>query len=279
MVSESDSAVDVFDMEQPVPPPESEPSAPAATKSKKASVSKINLPTDALKKWFVPGLGVCAFVVACLWIFAPGLLPNFDGPPLGKGGESKSSSAAQALPNPLAAMQQMAATSSVAPVSAPVAAQTVVTPEPTTAVPEQPVKADVRSDDAQVQGRFFALESSIRELQAKVALLEGAQSSRSIDPARGSGSAANSQPPKRKADGVTTTNAKTRKPATADAKSEVISKTFTLNTIYAGQAWIQNSEQMFVVRENDYLEEQDGLRILKIDSKLRRVMTNKGVIR
>lgn len=51
---------------------------------------------------------------------------------------------------------------------------------------------------------------------------------------------------------------------------------FSLNTVYTGQAWIQDDERTYVVQAGDTLK---GIAIVSIDARERRVMTSQGVIR
>ncbi|MEB0221335.1 hypothetical protein [Pseudomonas sp. AB12(2023)] len=51
---------------------------------------------------------------------------------------------------------------------------------------------------------------------------------------------------------------------------------FTLNTIYPGQAWIQDSERTYAVKSGDYVA---GIKILKIDTQQRLIQTDHGNIR
>ncbi|MET3132767.1 hypothetical protein AAKU55_003047 [Oxalobacteraceae bacterium GrIS 1.11] len=51
---------------------------------------------------------------------------------------------------------------------------------------------------------------------------------------------------------------------------------FSLNTVYAGQAWIQDDERTYVVQAGDKVK---GVDIVSIDARQRRVLTSQGVIR
>ncbi len=51
---------------------------------------------------------------------------------------------------------------------------------------------------------------------------------------------------------------------------------FSLNTVYVGQAWIQDDEHTYVVQAGDTVK---GVEILSIDARERRVVTSQGVIR
>lgn len=51
---------------------------------------------------------------------------------------------------------------------------------------------------------------------------------------------------------------------------------FSINTVYAGQAWIQDDERTYVVQAGDKV---DGIEIINIDARGRRVFTSRGVIR
>jgi len=51
---------------------------------------------------------------------------------------------------------------------------------------------------------------------------------------------------------------------------------FSLNTVYAGQAWIQDAERTYVVQAGDTVK---GITIVSIDARERRVVTSQGVIR
>lgn len=51
---------------------------------------------------------------------------------------------------------------------------------------------------------------------------------------------------------------------------------FSINTVYAGQAWIQDDERTYVVQAGDTLK---GIFIVSIDARGRSVITSQGVIR
>ena len=51
---------------------------------------------------------------------------------------------------------------------------------------------------------------------------------------------------------------------------------FSLNTVYRGQAWIQDEERTYVVQAGDMVH---GIVIVSIDARERRVVTSQGVIR
>ncbi|MBU2708738.1 hypothetical protein KCM76_22285 [Zooshikella marina] len=51
---------------------------------------------------------------------------------------------------------------------------------------------------------------------------------------------------------------------------------YSLNTVFNGQAWIQNDDRTYVVHVGDVI---DGFRIIKIDPNRRQVITSSGVIR
>jgi hypothetical protein len=54
------------------------------------------------------------------------------------------------------------------------------------------------------------------------------------------------------------------------------SSKFSLNTVYAGQAWIQDDERTYVVQAGDTIK---GIAIISIDARERLVVTSQGAIR
>lgn len=51
---------------------------------------------------------------------------------------------------------------------------------------------------------------------------------------------------------------------------------FTLNTVYRDQAWIQDAERTYIVQAGDVI---DGMRVVRVDAATREVVTSSGVIR
>lgn len=296
MNSDTESPEDVFDMSRTVPAPgacagaESDDIVKATPK--KSVIGSPGPLLETLKKRAVPAGLALAFTVGSLWIFMPGLF-SF-------GGSSNSAPArplAQTSLSPADAMRKAGRAHSqeprlVAPESqndfdrGPVV---VLEAPPTVAGPKvEPKQTDavvvtnsqvVSTAEKELPGRVVVLEQAIADLQAKVALLEG----RPVASANAIDTGANSA----KAGGPTKDSHKVKKGLASGAvganktfskpvSKALVNSTFTLNTIYPGQAWIQDSEQMHVVREGDSV---GGLQILQIDQKNRRVVTTRGDIR
>ncbi|KPX91111.1 hypothetical protein [Pseudomonas meliae] len=138
------------------------------------------------------------------------------------------------------------------------------TPGPATQAPvaaESPDSSAINTEhlnalNEQVQsmgGMIVGLQKNITELEAKVALLEAGQATAG------------------KKVGLQQT---VRRQAQTTVPSSVAG--YSLNTVYADQAWIQHGEKTFVVQVGDLI---DGLQIIGIDPVTRRVTTSKGVIR
>ena len=138
--------------------------------------------------------------------------------------------------------------------------------------PVQPVEEPVRTippvsqqiELIQVQGQIetFAkitseLQSQVRELQAKIAVLE----SRPQDAA-----------PLAKERIRGTRN----QPIVRTSSTPKSLAGYSINTVYADQAWLQHDQKTFVVQVGDVF---DGIRILRIDPVSRQVNTNLGMIR
>ncbi|QCY09359.1 hypothetical protein [Pseudomonas sp. MPC6] len=127
-----------------------------------------------------------------------------------------------------------------------------------------PAAVSQQLDLIQVQGQMetFAkttseLQGQVRELQAKIAVLE----SRPQDAA-----------PKAK-DRVQVAR---KQPVAAASSTSKALAGYSINTVYTDQAWLQHDQKTFVVQVGDAF---DGIRILRIDPVSRQVDTNLGVIR
>lgn len=101
------------------------------------------------------------------------------------------------------------------------------------------------------------LQSQVRELQAKIAVLE----SRPQDAA-----------PLAKERIRGTRN----QPIVRTSSTPKSLAGYSINTVYADQAWLQHDQKTFVVQVGDVF---DGIRILRIDPVSRQVNTNLGMIR
>lgn len=138
--------------------------------------------------------------------------------------------------------------------------------------PVQPVEEPVRTippvsqqiELIQVQGQIetFAkitseLQGQVRELQAKIAMLE----SRPSD-----------TPPKAKE----RIQARRNQPAVPAVTTSKALTGYSINTIYTDQAWLAHDQRTIVVQVGDAF---DGIRVLRIDPVSRQVVTNLGVIR
>lgn len=132
-------------------------------------------------------------------------------------------------------------------------------PEP---VSEEVANFDQQRQQQQLNGQLELLAKStaelqgqVRELQAKVAVLD-ARPQEAVPKA----------PAKTLPKNSTVTSKNIMKPLAG----------FTLNTVYADQAWLQHDQRTVVVQVGDLI---DGVRIEHIDPVARQVVTNLGVIR
>jgi hypothetical protein len=101
------------------------------------------------------------------------------------------------------------------------------------------------------------LQGQVRELQAKIAVLE----SRPVD-----------TPPKAK-ERLQAVRSQPVAPASVASKALT---GYSINTVYTDQAWLGHDQRTFVVQVGDVF---DGIRVLRIDPVSRQVVTNLGVIR
>ena len=132
--------------------------------------------------------------------------------------------------------------------------------EPVSTTP--PVSQQVELIQVQGQMETFAkvtseLQGQVRELQAKIAVLESRQSE---------------TPPKAR-ERIQATRIQPAVPAVTTAKALT---GYSINTIYTDQAWLAHDQRTFVVQVGDAF---DGIRVLRIDPVSRQVVTNLGVIR
>ncbi|MBA6105304.1 hypothetical protein [Pseudomonas monteilii] len=287
MSKEPGPAADVFDMSRTVPVYGDEFEGGDEGPVKKAVGNRGRFQPQLLKKWAAPAGMLVLFSLGSLWIFMPDLF---------SGGSTQIaptvSHAAQPTLSPAEAMRNAGQSAhsaearlqdSAKPPAPPTEARRAFSEaggeSPT---PEQQGAADtqqnVQMDDPPIQGRVLALEQTVTELQAKIALLEGRPivGAPAASPGAGFGDASSRKQAQQKT--------LVRHPAggtgagrTASKPLKVaLNKDFTLNTIYTGQAWIQDAEHVYVVRVGDQVGE---LQVLQIDTKNRLVRTTKGDIR
>ncbi|MHC8347718.1 hypothetical protein [Pseudomonas sp. RT6P73] len=299
MTNKTEPQEDVFDMSRAVPAPGVAPAVDEREKIEpkpKQARRAISLPTaisfEKVKKYAVPAGLVLLVVVGGVWSFMPGLFsfggsaspaprsvtaqPSFTpADAMRDAGKVTSRDAQRTVSDPGSVANQVP-TAVVEIASAPAAlrAEPGSVP-PVAAVPPQGVPIV----DKELQTRVVTLEQSMAELQAKIALLEGrpgvdATGGASSSKAAKSAAAKNDahKTPKVNAPGATRSAKAPSKPTS----TTLVNNGFTLNTIYAGQAWIQDSEQVYVVQVGDLVGDTQ---IQSIDPKSRRVMTTKGVIR
>ncbi|NWC89968.1 hypothetical protein [Pseudomonas reactans] len=299
MTNQTEPQLDVFDMSRTVSTPgsappvedhdESEQTSRTARESKGPSTA---ISIDQVKKYAVPAGLVLALALGGVWTFAPSLI-SFGGSSNTAPGNatvqptlapSDAMRGAQQVPVPEA--KPTAPISGVAGdpvpetvVSAP--ASTVVSKaEPAAQAPDTVASPPpVSGVEKELQGRLVTLEQSVVELQAKIALLEGRTPTAATTPA--STTTAVKTAPAHNAAKVAqkksaSSSSSASKAVSKSANSVSLNKNFTLNTIYPGQAWIQDSEQVYVVQVGDHVGD---MKILGLDPKGRSVMTTKGVIR
>ncbi len=128
------------------------------------------------------------------------------------------------------------------------------------AAPPQPTEKEVelQAKVDELQGRLALVEAQVAKYSVKAAATASKSKPRTHRDSR-------SQPSR--------TNAPSKSPSSEEESKPI---GFTLNTIYRDQAWIQNSDQTFVVQEGDVI---DGMRIVRIDPLARQVITSLGTIR
>lgn len=85
-----------------------------------------------------------------------------------------------------------------------------------------------------------------------------------------------SSPPKPAREAARTARTVINRPHSNAAAVGAATAKFSLNTVYVGQAWIQDDEHTYVVQAGDTIK---GIEILSIDARERRVVTSQGVIR
>lgn len=211
----------------------------AAPKLKQDSVPKRNMNSyvEKVKPWH---FFVVLAVVAAVWIFAPKLFRS--NAPISQGQQFDTQTTQPTYvpnerSNPAPAIEE--------PLS-----------------PPQPVADQIEMVQLKGQLETFAkvtseLQSQVRELQAKIAVLE----SRPLD-----------TPPKAK-EKAQAMRSQSAGPASATSK---VLTGYSINTVYTDQAWLAHDQRTFVVQVGDAF---DGIRVLRIDPVSRQVVTNLGVIR
>ncbi|SOS29990.1 putative TraP protein (plasmid) [Pseudomonas cerasi] len=208
-----------------------EPKVTTEHPAKKQTISFV----EKVKPWH---LFVVVAVVAVVWIF---------GPKLGR------SNAPAVQSQQFTAQNTPAAYSSI---ERPTPAQPVQEPSSPPPVSDQIDLVQVKSEMETFAKVTSELQSQVRELQAKIAVLE----SRPQEP---------TQKPKERQERL----ASIKNQATATPKPLA---GYGINTLYADQAWLVHDQKTFVVQVGD---DVDGMRVLRIDPVARQVVTNLGVIR
>lgn len=299
MTNQTEPQADVFDMSKTVPAPGDAPAVGGREKVEpkpKQDKKPISLPTaisfQKVKKYAVPAGLVLLVAVGGAWSFMPGLFsfggststaprsvaaqPSFTPVDAMRDARKAAFEDAQTNDSDLGRVPDQLPTAVGEVVSAPEAPK--AGPESIAPVAAMPVQG-VPIIDKELQSRVAALEQSISELQAKLALLEGrpgvgitagGSSAKAAKFTTAKGNA--HKTPRAKAPGASPSVKAASKPIS----TPLVNKGFTLNTIYAGQAWIQDSEQVYVVQVGDLVGD---MQIQSIDPKGRRVTTTKGVIR
>ncbi|MHC5209009.1 hypothetical protein [Pseudomonas chlororaphis] len=300
MTNKTEPQADVFDMSRsvPVPGPAPEIDEPERVKSKPKQARNLAAPIslEKVKKYATPVGLVIVLGVGALWSFMPDVF-SFGGasPAATRGMSQPSFSPVDAMRNseqPIKREAQIDApqpTASFVRVPAAVVADVsaaAIAPgsEPASSAPVSVIPPQgVSITEKELQDRVVTLEQSMADLQAKIALLEA----RPIPVANaGASNAKVAKPTPAKKDGhkVQKSKAPDTSPDTSNltkvagksVNKALVNKGFSLNTIYAGQAWIQDSEQVYVVQVGDHVGD---MQIQSIDPKGRQVLTTKGVIR
>ena len=117
------------------------------------------------------------------------------------------------------------------------------------------------------------LQAKILELQAQqaTALIKAVDNLNS----RTSALEARMAAPKPTVSAATVQRIHTPRAANGVAQAPIL-ESFTLNTIFDGQAWIGHDEKVFVVREGDMI---DDIKVIRINAGDHRVLTSRGVVR
>ncbi|MHC8403491.1 hypothetical protein ACYZTX_29725 [Pseudomonas sp. MDT1-17] len=299
MTNQTEPQADVFDMSRTVPAPGAAPEVEVREKSEpkpKQAKKAMSLPTaisfEKVKKYAVPAGLVLAVVVGGVWSFVPGIFsfggsaspaprsiaaqPSFTpADAMRDAGQATFKEAQRAVSQPVSGADQVPTAAAEVPATPAALRAEPERIEPVAAVPPQGLSVV----DKELQMRVVTLEQSMVELQAKIALLEGRPGA-DVTAGGTNAKAAKSAAAKNDAHKIPKTNApgasRSAKAPSKPASTTLVNKGFTLNTIYAGQAWIQDSEQVYVVQVGDLVGD---MQIQSIDPKGRRVMTTKGVIR
>jgi hypothetical protein len=234
MTTQTAGDIDVF------APPASKPGVAQTTPEPKVTTEhpakkQTTSFVEKVKPWH---LFVLVAVVAVIWIF---------GPKLGR------SNAPAVQSQQFTAQNTPAAYSSI---ERPTPAQPVQEPPSPPPVSDQIDLVQVKSEMETFAKVTSELQSQVRELQAKIAVLE----SRPQEP---------TQKPKERQERL----ASIKNQATATPKALA---GYGINTLYADQAWLVHDQKTFVVQVGD---DVDGMRVLRIDPVARQVITNLGVIR
>lgn len=299
MTNQTEPQADVFDMSRTVPAPGAAPEVevrekiePKPKQARKAISLRTVISFEKVKKYAVPAGLLLLVAIGGVWSFMPGLFsfggstspattsvaaqPSFTpADAMRDAGKDTFRNAQRTVSDPGRVLEQVP-TAAVEAAAAPA----VLKAGPDSVAPVAAVLPQgVPVVDKELQMRVVTLEQSMAELQAKLALLEGRPG---VDTTAGGTSAKAAKIAAAKGDAHKTPKAKApgashlAKAPSKPISSTLINKGFTLNTIYAGQAWIQDSEQVYVVQVGDLVGD---MQIQSIDPKGRRVLTTKGVIR
>lgn len=241
MTTQTAGEIDVFASPAPkagVVEPDTDPKP----KQDPAPKRKINTYVEKVKPWH---FFVVLVVIAAIWIFAPKLIRSNSS--LSQGQQSSTQTA-----QPQYGSYER---SKAAPLDEP------QRPVPVSQQVEMiQLKSELETFSkiaSEFQGQVRELQGQVLELQAKVAVLESRPSDTSNKPKERIQAARN-------------------QPAVSPSNTSKALSGYSVNTVYADQAWVVHDQRTFVVQVGDTF---DDIRVLRIDPVSRQVVTNLGVIR
>ncbi|EFW77631.1 hypothetical protein [Pseudomonas savastanoi] len=236
MTTQTAGDIDVFASPAPKagvaqPEPDSDP------KPEPLQKKNLNSFVEKVKPWhFFVVLGL----IAAVWIFAPKLFRSNSTVPPGQ---------PFGVQNTQASYETYERQKPVKPVEEPLSS------EPTAS--QQVELLQVQNQIETFSKITSELQGQVRELQAKIAVLESRPS----------------ETPTKAKERIQPTRSQPAVPASTTSK---VLSGYSINTVYTDQAWLAHDQRTFVVQVGDAF---DGIRVLRIDPVSRQVVTNLGVIR
>ena len=263
------SGVDIFSMQ---PSTKKGTAAPEAQIEPPKSAAKKSAVSDFVSKLGPAHLGVAVALGAAVWIAWPYI---FDSslPNTAVHGSPRMLTPSEAMSNAGHAQLNNAPGSSIAQASQSPGTTDITTEKSGVMPSDAPtIKSEPNAAPPQPTEKEVELQAKVEELQGKIALVE-AQLAKY--PVKAADTASKSKPRMHRVSRSLhpRTSMPSKSPSSEEESKQI---SFTLNTIYRDQAWIQNSDQTYVVQEGDVI---DGMRIVRIDPLARQVITSLGTIR